>query len=288
MTQARRALLIATMCCTLAPLARAQDAATIRPAAPAPVTPAPATTQAATRPATEAERAEVTAYAAAATDVPQLKRVFLNRDGSPRPDFGQADPGFLNAHERFLERGKQPCQVLFLGDSITAGWARQQAIWDEAFGKYQPANFGIGGDRTQHVLWRIANGELDTIRPKVVVLMIGTNNGYLPAEEIAKGTTACVAAIRAKLPEAKVLLLGIFPRSARADDAIRLKLKDVNATLAKLADGDRVRYFEIWDQFLEPDGTLTRETMPDLLHLSAKGYRAWADAITPVLADMTK
>ena len=135
---------------------------------------------------------------------------------------------------------------------------------------------------------RIANGELDAIRPKVVVLMIGTNNGFRDPADIAKGTTAVVRAIQAKLPEAKVLLLAIFPRSANADDAIRVKIKGVNAELAKLDDGAKVRYLEIWDQFLASDGTLTREMMPDLLHLSAGAYKIWADAITPALAEMTK
>lgn len=273
----RRAALAASLLLTLAPLtsrpAFAQEAATTKPA---------------TRPATPEERAQVDAYAQVPTDQPQQKRVFLARDGSPRPDFGQPDPGFMKLHEAFLERGKQPVGVLFLGDSITQGWGGQKTIWEKAFGQYQPANFGIGGDRTEHVLWRIANGELDNVKPKVVVLMIGTNNWFRSPEDIAKGTTAVVRAIQSKLPETKVLLLGIFPRGARADDPIRVKIKGVNAELAKLADGEKVRYFELWDQFLEPDGTLTRETMPDLLHLSPKAYQTWADAIGPVLAEMTK
>ena len=107
---------------------------------------------------------------------------------SPKKDKdGNINPSFKAAHENFLKRGKEPVGILFLGDSITAGWGKAKPVWEEHYAKHQAANFGIGGDRTQHVLWRIANGELDGIKPKVVVLMIGTNNIGYPAEEIIKG-----------------------------------------------------------------------------------------------------
>jgi lysophospholipase L1-like esterase len=257
-----------------------------------PLTTVPAQETPATRPATRRanaeEQAQWNAYANAPSDQPSIKVYTYNRDQSVHPKFMQPEEGFLKAHQSFLERAKEPVGVLFLGDSITAGWNGQKQLWNDAFGKYQPANFGIGGDRTQHVLWRIDNGELDSIKPKVVVLMIGTNNSYRPAADIATGVTAVVKKIQEKLPETKVLLLGIFPRSAKPTDEVRLKLKEVNTTLARLADGDKVRFLEIWDQFLTPDGELTREIMPDLLHLSAKGYKIWADTITPVLEELTK
>ncbi|MCX6951953.1 MAG: GDSL-type esterase/lipase family protein, partial [Verrucomicrobia bacterium] len=131
---------------------------------------------------------------------------------------GVPNAGFVKAHESFLARGKSgPIGVLFLGDSITAGWTKAPHIWEAYYGKLQPANFGIGGDQTQHVIWRIANGELDGITPKVTVLMLGTNNsaGHT-AEEIVAADKKIVDLIRSKTGS-KVLLLAIFPRGARKD-----------------------------------------------------------------------
>ena len=206
------------------------------------------------------------------------------------PD-GQPNAGFMKAHESFVAIAKQgKAKLLFLGDSITAGWGGQKTIWEKAFGKYMPANFGIGGDRTQHVLWRIENGELDGFKPKVVVLMIGTNNsGNDPAEDIAKGVTKIVETIHKKSPATKVLLLAVFPRGEKAaPNPGRDKLKQVNEIIAKLDDGKKVFFLDIGGKFLESDGSLTKEIMPDFLHLTAKGYEIWADAITPKLAELMK
>src|SRR5215471_9090166 len=136
------------------------------------------------------------------------------------------DKGWVKLHESFLERAKKgDVDVLFLGDSITQGWGGPQAkeVWEKSFAALKPANFGIGGDQTQHVLWRITEGkELEGIQPKAVVLMIGTNNmGGHSAEQIAEGVTAIVKELNAQRPKAKVLLLGIFPRSPKPTDAVR-------------------------------------------------------------------
>ena len=208
------------------------------------------------------------------------------------PD-GKENPGFIAAHERFLKIAQEGnTDLLFLGDSITAGWGSQKAIWDKAFGAYKPANFGIGGDRTQHVLWRITNGELETIKPKAVVLMIGTNNvGADTAEGIAKGITVIVETIRAKQPQAKILLLAVFPRGDRPTGKLGAsndKLKEVNKIIAKLDDGKNIHFLDIGDKFPQPEGALTADVMPDFLHLSSKGYQIWADAITPKLAELMK
>ena len=202
---------------------------------------------------------------------------------------GKPQPGFVGAHERFVAIAKEgKTDLVFLGDSITAGWGGKKEIWDKAFGMYRPANFGIGGDRTQHVLWRITNGELDGIKPKAAVLMIGTNNsGSDPADGIAKGVTKIVESIRAKLPDTKILLLAVFPRGEKPNPQ-REKLKEVNTTIAKLDDGKSVFYLDIGDKFLQPDGTLTKEVMPDFLHLSTKGYQIWADSIAAKLAELMK
>ncbi len=207
------------------------------------------------------------------------------------PD-GKPNAGFVASHERFVGIAKEgKAQLVFLGDSITAGWAGNgKEVWAKSFGAYTPANFGIGGDRTQHVLWRIQNGELDGIRPKAFVVMIGTNNsGTDSAEGIAKGVTAIVETIRAKQPQAKILLLAVFPRGEKASpNPGRDKLKQVNAIIAKLDDGKNVHFLDIGEKFLQPDGSLTKEIMPDFLHLSAAGYQIWADAFSPKLAELMK
>lgn len=206
---------------------------------------------------------------------------------------GKINPGFIASHEKFVSIAKEgKAQVVFLGDSITAGWAGNgKDVWAKAFNGYTPANFGIGGDRTQHVLWRIQNGELDGgIKPKAVVLMIGTNNvGSDSAEGIAKGVTAIVKTIREKQPQAKILLLAVFPRGEKASpNPGRDKLKQVNEIIAKLDDSQNVFFLDIGGKFLQPDGSLTKEIMPDFLHLSPAGYQIWADAIDAKLAELMK
>ncbi|HRH94412.1 MAG TPA: platelet-activating factor acetylhydrolase IB subunit [Prosthecobacter sp.] len=209
------------------------------------------------------------------------------------PD-GKPNAGFVASHERFVGIAKEgKAQLVFLGDSITAGWAGNgKEVWAKSFGAYTPANFGIGGDRTQHVLWRIQNGELDGIKPKAFVVMIGTNNsGTDPAEGIAKGVTAIVETIRAKQPQAKILLLAVFPRGSKPDGQLNAqndKLKQVNATISKLDDGQHIFYLDIGDKFPTADGKLDKSVMPDFLHLSPAGYQIWADAISPKLAELMK
>lgn len=214
---------------------------------------------------------------------PDVAAPKLGPDGKPQGPF-------LKLHEAYVKIAKEgKTDLLFLGDSITFGWNANKPIWEKAFGAYNPANFGIGGDRTQHVLWRIENGELDGIKPKAVVLMIGTNNSASDKpEDTAAGVTKIVKTIQAKVPSAKILLLAIFPRGDKPNP-LRAKNEAVNKIIAKLADGRNVFFMDIGDKFLEPDGvTLTRETMPDLLHLSPKAYQAWADAISPKLAELMR
>ena len=197
---------------------------------------------------------------------------------------------FLKLHQQFLNRIRQgPIDLLFIGDSITAGWAsRAQDIWDKYYGPHNAANFGIGGDRTQHILWRINNGELDGIKPKVIVLMIGTNNtGRDSPEEIAAGVEKIVATIRTKLPETKILLLGVFPRM-KGYEKQGVKIAPINSLIGKLDDGKMVRYLDIGEKFKDADGKIPLDVMPDGLHPSAKGYQIWADAMQPLLSEMMK
>jgi lysophospholipase L1-like esterase len=209
---------------------------------------------------------------------------------------GPNDPnnGFLKRHEAFLKDLKAKngeVGVLFVGDSITDGWrGKGKKTFDETYGGMDPLNIGIGGDRTQHVLWRLEHGEVEGISPRVAVLMIGTNNlGSNTNDEIAAGVTKIVRTLREKLPRTKVLLLAIFPRGAKADDPNRARIKSINEQLAKLDDGGKtVKYLDIGPKFLEPDGTLPKEIMPDALHPNEKGYEIWAEAMGPTLEQMMK
>lgn len=199
------------------------------------------------------------------------------------------DKWWVNRHESMNARVKQGnVDLILIGDSITHGWENAgKGVWDEFYGKRNAVNLGIGGDRTQHVLWRLDNGNIDGISPKLAVLMIGTNNsGDNTPEEIAAGVKAIVEKLRTKLPQTKVLILAIFPRGTNNDDPRRQVNMKANAIIAKLADGNMIRYLDFGPKFLTEDGTLAKEVMPDLLHLNAASYRTWAESIEPVVAEV--
>ena len=209
------------------------------------------------------------------------------------------DKGWVKRHESFVERAKKGnVDVLFLGDSITQGWENNgRDVWKENFAPLKAANFGIGGDQTGHVLWRLTEGqELEGLQPKVAVIMIGTNNtGGHSAADIAGGIEAIVTELRKQRPHCKVLLLGVFPRgSAPKDDPVcpaeklNPKIRQINERIAKLDDGKMVIYKDIGPKFLNGQGGLSREIMPDLLHLSPKGYTIWAEAIKPDVEKLLK
>jgi lysophospholipase L1-like esterase len=193
---------------------------------------------------------------------------------------------WMEVHKSFLVLAKKGhIDLLFLGDSITQGW-NENSVWQRFYGPRHAANFGIGGDRTQHVLWRIQNGELDGIDPKVTVLLIGTNNLHDDTpDEISQGVKSIVAEVRKRLPKTQILLLGVFPRSARPDSN-RERIKSINAKIARLDDGSHVRFLDIGNAFVNADGTISGDVMPDYLHLSSKGYRLWAEAMEPTLWSM--
>jgi lysophospholipase L1-like esterase len=196
---------------------------------------------------------------------------------------------WVKRHQGFVAiANKGDFDLLFLGDSITDFWrSRGKAVWETNFASLKAENFGISGDRTEHVLWRLRNGELDGAHPKLVVLMIGTNNSHTnSAPEIAEGVTAIVKEIQTRCAATKILLLGVFPRGEKPDAPERAKLKDVNAIIAKLDDGSRVKYLDIGANFLDPDGTLPKSIMPDSLHPNESGYRIWAAAILPTVHAM--
>ncbi|MGE0480967.1 MAG: GDSL-type esterase/lipase family protein [Phycisphaerae bacterium] len=207
-------------------------------------------------------------------------------------------------HEALCERARAAdAALVFIGDSITQGWETAgKDVWGRFYDQRGACNLGISGDRTQHVLWRLDHGALDAWAPpadvaatrparqapKLAVLMIGTNNSNgtdnTPGE-IADGITAIVGQLRARLPGTRVLVLGIFPRGEKPNPQ-REKNADASARVAKLADGKMVHYLDIGRKFLDPDGVLEKDIMPDLLHLSPRGYEIWAEAIEPTVKEL--
>ena len=199
---------------------------------------------------------------------------------------------WLARHEGFVQEAKKGgVDILFLGDSITDMWRNKGVnVWNKCYAPRHAANFGIGGDKTQHVLWRIEHGELDGIKPKVVVLMIGTNNSHAdPAADIAKAIKMIIDDIRARLPETKILLLAIFPRNKPTDMPEKIeKIHQVNELIAQYADGKKVKFLDIGPKLVGTDGKVPADIMADFLHPTEKGYQIWADAMNPTLDAMMK
>jgi lysophospholipase L1-like esterase len=193
-------------------------------------------------------------------------------------------------HQSFLDVAKAGnINLLFVGDSITDWfyWQRGgnydltgKAVWDKTFAPLKAADFAIAGDTTQGALWRMQNGELDGFKAKLIILMLGTNNiNRNPNDEIVDGDRLIIEEFKKRQPQAKVLLLGIFPRNMNPADPLRATIKEINSKLEKLADNKQVYYMDIGNKFLTADGTLTTEIMADGLHPTPKGYQIWADAI---------
>ena len=178
--------------------------------------------------------------------------------------------------------------LLFIGDSITNGWEEVgRGVWSRFYAKRNAVNLGIGGDQTQHVLWRLDHGNIDGISPRLAIVMIGTNNaGHRQPEQTAAGIKAIVQRLRDKLPKTKILLLAIFPRGVDNNDPLRRINVKANEIVSTLGDGQNGFYLDINPKFLAADGTLSKEVMPDLLHPNAKGYEIWAEAIEPTVAKL--
>jgi len=202
-------------------------------------------------------------------------------------------PGdWMKTHQGLVSQAKKQsdAQVAFFGDSLTAGWHSAKA-WETLNGGWKALNFGIGGDGTSQVLYRIQNGELAPLNPKVVVLCIGTNNLYGDAnggsdEEIAKGIDAIVQAIQAMKPEAKILLCGIMPRQ---NEYFTSRILKINAKLAKLADSKNVAFVECSDKFQESPGKMKADLFnKDLVHLTPAGYDLWVQQLRPELEKLAQ
>lgn len=221
------------------------------------------------------------AVAAAPAERPNPAIIPVSREG-----------GAVARQNLVLQRAKDnpgPCDIAFIGDSITQGWeGAGRNVWAKYYGERKCLNFGVGGDRTQHVLWRFEQGQLAGIKPKVAVLMIGTNNSNRDDNteaEILAGVQAIVTQLRERLPETKLLVLGIFPRGTTFS-AQRGKILQVNQALARVADGNMVHYVDFGAQLIESDGSISKAVMPDALHLSERGYEIWAEAIEAKLKEL--
>jgi lysophospholipase L1-like esterase len=201
------------------------------------------------------------------------------------------------AHEQLLAKRTQGrIDVYFAGDSIVRRWGATDypqllANWNDNFRGWNAANFGWGADRTQNILWRLQNGELDDVHPKVIVLLAGTNNvGNRPGDdakvaEISRGIEAIVTLMREKAPAATIIVTAILPRNDNI--AVMPTITAINASLARLADGKTIRFINVNGQFAGSDGVLVEGVMnPDGLHPSVKGYQIWADALKPILTEL--
>jgi lysophospholipase L1-like esterase len=227
---------------------------------------------------------------------------------SPAPGFAQTpadqpvrrtDQNSETARLQLLEKAKKGrIDIYFQGDSITRRWGATDypdflAHWRESFFGWNAANFAWGGDTTQNILWRLNNGELDGINPKVIVLLAGTNNlgGRIPegreeerAADVARGIRAVLNAMQSKAPDATIILMGIFPRN---DNMAALPvINRINNTIAAFADGRKIRYLNINGRLADSNGKLYEGMMPDGLHPAIRGYQVWADALKPLFTEL--
>ena len=210
----------------------------------------------------------------------------------------RTDRNSMIAHAQLLEKARAGgIDVYFVGDSITRRWGATDypellANWRQNFFGWNAGNFGWGGDRTQNILWRLEHGELDGVNPKVIVIQAGTNNigaepgGPAKVADVTRGLTAILDICRQKAPRATIILTAIFPRHDNM--AVMPEIDRVNANLARLADGRRVRYLDVNDKLADKDGRLFAGMMNprDSLHPTLQGYQVWADGLVPILTEL--
>lgn len=197
---------------------------------------------------------------------------------------------WMPRHEaKLTEDGRETADVLFIGDSITHGWETTgKAVAEEYFSGFSIYNIGYSGDRTENVLWRFNHGEIDGINPELAVLMIGTNNtGHRQdsPECTTRGIEMILDELGEKLPETEVLLLAIFPRGESPDDELRHLNSEINQQIKELADGERIHFMNINSVFLDDEGNLPKEIMPDQLHPNEYGYKLWAEKMLPAIRE---
>ncbi|MEP6618400.1 MAG: GDSL-type esterase/lipase family protein [bacterium] len=200
------------------------------------------------------------------------------------------------AHQQLLEkRSKGKIDVYFEGNSITRRWGATDypanlANWNANFLGWNAADFGWGADKIENMLWRVENGELDGVNPKVIVILAGTNNvGAWPGDEakvtdITRGLKALIDLCRAKAPGATIIVTAIFPRNDNM--AVVPEINRINENLARFADGRKIRYVNVNDRLADKDGVLYEGMTVDKLHPTVKGYQIWADALKPIFTEL--
>jgi lysophospholipase L1-like esterase len=217
----------------------------------------------------------------------------------------RTDQNSLTAHAQLLEKAKKGgIDVYFEGDSIARRWGATDypellANWNQNFFGWNAADFGWGADTIQNILWRLTNGELDGVNPKIIVLLAGTNNvgNTVPpggdegvVANITKGLQAVIGVMQAKAPTATIIVTGIFPRNDPRNDSLAVipTINKINDNLSKLADGKKIRYLNINDKLADKNGKLFEGMMNagDKLHPTIKGYQVWADALKPIFNDL--
>lgn len=240
--------------------------------------------------ATAARPAASPAAAAGADAVPATLPANAGDTTVGRVKSGKMARRFMELHDQYVARAKQgDIDVVFLGDSITQGWQKAPDLWKSRYEPLKAVNFGISGDVMQHVLWRIENGELDGISPKVIVLMVGTNNSNRrDSEPIVRGIKHMIGVIHSKCPTSKVLLVSILPRQKDTDTNQSRIIAEVNPELAKLDDGKLTHFLDVTKHFKDADGKLRYELFSDALHPNPAGYQVWADAMQPKLEELLK
>lgn len=202
-------------------------------------------------------------------------------------------PGWAGLHQKLLARTAQGgVDVMFLGDSLTMLWDKEgKTVWDARFAPLKAANYGIGGDSTRQVIWRLENGELDNLNPKLVVLMIGTNNIYSDHNsgtdaEIVEGVAKIIGLIRTKSPAAKVLLLGVLPRQ---NAFFTSRTAALNKELSAYASKNKIQFIDASEKFLNAEGAIAPALFkPDLIHLSAEGYQILGNTLHPAVIALLK
>ncbi|MDZ4835737.1 MAG: GDSL-type esterase/lipase family protein [Candidatus Melainabacteria bacterium] len=194
---------------------------------------------------------------------------------------------YQKMHTRIMKRVKGvPIDLLFIGDSITEHWLDDgKDIWAKEYGAWNPGNFGLSGDTTYGVLWRLKQNDITGLKPKVAIVLIGTNDLSVGrgAAATARGIEKIVDTLKKQLPDTTVVLIGLLPRSRAADPGRKL-ITEVNQSISKLENGTDIRYLDVGNSFMGENGEVDPELMPDGLHLSNKGYRVFADAMKPTLA----
>lgn len=204
------------------------------------------------------------------------------------PDAEWTEDWWQARHQQKLEEvnsKQKKIELVFLGDSITHAWEQGgKSTWQQYYGHRNAVNLGFSGDRTEHVLWRLQNGEIDNISPKLVVLMIGTNNiGHRqdPPKEIAQGISVIIETLKQKLPTTKILLLAIFPRGETLGNIARTLTIETNSLIKPLADNKVVFWRDLTHLFVNEKQQIETHVMPDFLHPTPEQYPRWAEAMEP-------